>query len=417
MKDLIEEFARKHPELKVEQEEFTYVINEDGAEKTNVYCMVSGFPGNENVTLALREPDDFKSMEGFLAAEPQILKELVGCRIADSIHVLLSPVSRHLSPMYWRREELPPISIKSHYFGNTLMVTIAAQKDDAPFPFLIEHARQLRRRWRNPLVATITGLAKPTDAGIESDIRAVLNSLLFDIEYTYGVGWETASFDSLQFPRFRRRRRYHELPNEELAIVFKDYIPELLEYYHAGEKVDYLPFKYVCYFHVLEYFSDKSAYQVVSQAIRAMLLRPDFHESVETYVNRAIQLVKKESERNITDKIKVTRVLRQYTTPDEVQSYLEEVGLFEHFEKDCVMQCAKPLTLPALDFSSENSFYETLTRRIYSLRCSIVHSNPDFEDSKAIPFVPRADNLELLRMEIELLSEIARSVVVKSARN
>jgi hypothetical protein len=420
MDEKIAELKEQHPTFTIEKEERTYIISEDGKdgeEQTSIYYNVAGLPGNEDVTLALRETEDFDRFNQFLETSPTLLNELIGCSIGKETHVLLSPVSRRLSPMYSRRDGMPPIHIRSHYYGNSLEINIAPQNEDELFPFLISRARQIRRRWRSPIVAVIKGLDQPTEAGLEADVRSILSSMLFDVEFTYGLGFETVSFETIQYPRLRHRRRHPELPKETFNVVYKDYIPELLEYYHAGEKVDYLPFKYVCYFHVIEYFSDKSAYHVVSRAIRAMMLRPDFHESIDSYVNRSIQLIKKESERNITDKIKVNRVLRQFTSQEEIQAFLVDTNFEDYFSKECTMDCAKPLILPALDFSSENKLFDSLTRRIYSLRCAIVHSNPDFEDSKAIPFVPNPANLDLLRTEIELVSEIARGIIVKSARN
>lgn len=74
----------------------------------------------------------------------------------------------------------------------------------------------------------------------------------------------------------------------------------------------------------------------------------------------------------------------------------------------------KPLKLPKVDFNSDSNFFGNLTKRIYSVRCSIVHSNPDFDETKAIPFVPTTKNMEILRMEIELVLQISRTIIIGS---
>jgi len=417
MDELIERFKERHPQYEAKRVQATYGFGDEGRIETLVYYVVSGIEGNADLEIALRDDEDIARFEELLVDDLILFQDFVGCRMSGESYILLSPVSPRFSPYFRRREEMSPICIDMNYFGNSLTVRICSQSEDTPFLFLVEHARQLHRRFRSPFIALVGGLTRQTDAGLESDIRNILTSVLFDLEYTYGIGLETVSFDSLQLPRRRYKKNFPSLPVDSIPMVYKEYIPELLEYYHAGEKVDYLPFRYVCYFHVLEYFSDKSAYHVVSEEIRNMLLRPDFHQNVNSYVSRAIQIVKKESERNITDKIKLNRVLRQFVVADDVRSFLDEADLMAHFEHDCEMQCSKPLTLPALDWSSESQFYDSLTRRIYSLRCSIVHSNPDFEDSKSVPFVPTGDNLEALRCEILLISEISRVVIINSARN
>jgi hypothetical protein len=55
--------------------------------------------------------------------------------------------------------------------------------------------------------------------------------------------------------------------------------------------------------------------------------------------------------------------------------------------------------------------------RIYKLRCSIVHSNPDFDEKKAIPFVPSATNLQKLAHEITLIEEVAKMIITGTVNN
>lgn len=416
MDEHIATLRQTHQNLTVERVERA-IINETGNEETRIYCLVSGIPGNPDLEMGLLEIDDFERFYGLMAEAPSLFRETVGCKLGETFHVLLSPVSRRISPFSSRGREILPRIINTHYFGNAITVSLISEPDNSPFAFLIDHARQLRRRYRSPITAVIQGLNHPTAAGVESDVRSILSSVLFDLEFSYGHGFETVNFDSIQLPRRRTRRLYPQLPSDPIEMVYKAYIPELLEYYHAGEKVDYLPFRYVCYFHVLEYFSDKSAYHAVSAVIRNMMLRPDFHHKLDLYVGRAIQVVKKESERNITDKVKLNRVLKHFTTIEEVQQFLSESDLTGHFSQEVTLDCSKPLVLPAIDFASEASFYDTLTKRIYAVRCSIVHSNPEFDESKAVPFIASAANLDILRSEIDLIGDISRTVIVKSARN
>ena len=132
------------------------------------------------------------------------------------------------------------------------------------------------------------------------------------------------------------------------------------------------------------------------------------------YVGQAINFFKKENDRYTTDKIKIDRVLKYFISRQEIGEYLDEIDKREYFGTEIELECSKPLKLPKIRFESDSEFYQNLTKRIYSIRCSIVHSNPDFDDSKAIPFVPTPKNLEILRNEIELMHEIARTIIVES---
>ncbi len=100
---------------------------------------------------------------------------------------------------------------------------------------------------------------------------------------------------------------------------------------------------------------------------------------------------------------------------DEIRELLNDTQLEDHFENEVEFHSHKTLTLPAIKFDNENDFYLTLSKRIYSMRCSIVHSNPDFDENKAIPFTPTEENLHELRKEIALVKEIAKTVLAGSA--
>src|SRR5699024_9124286 len=125
----------------------------------------------------------------------------------------------------------------------------------------------------------------------------------------------------------RRRQRFSDIPKEKINLVFKKYIPELIQYFHLAEKVDYLPFKFICYYHIIEYFSDKSAYHLVSNEVKKLLLKPDFHINTDSYVNQAINLFKKENDKYTGDKVKIERVIKQFIDREDLKESLTQLEL------------------------------------------------------------------------------------------
>ena len=205
------------------------------------------------------------------------------------------------------------------------------------------------------------------------------------------------------------------MPEGKLDLVYKDYTPELLQYYRLARRTDYLPFRFLCYFHILEYFADRSAYKTVTDAVRRVICRHDFHVKAEKYIQDCVKILRKEADKHTNDKTKIKRVLTQFIAPQELKQTLEDLGLLEHFESECVIDSSKQLKLKALNFESDSQLLETLTSRIYSMRCSIVHSNPDFDETKAIPFVATPENLDKLRTETLIAGELARQIIAGSA--
>lgn len=403
-------------DFKVEVEERK--IKQYGTEEIKTIFLIKGFNGNNIAEFLIREKDELDRVRTFFDLKPYLFKDFVAIQIDGKIQVALTSISyREFRSM--DKDETDGndiISLSLNYFKNELEVSFKYALETDPISSYTQIIRGSLRMYsrRTPLILEINNYTKTTSDGIENDIRNILNSILFDIEYTYGYGFETISLESLTKRLFRRTNRYTELPNERLNLIYKKYIPELIEYFHIGEKVDYLPFKFICYYHIIEYFSDKSAYLVVSDYIKKIILKPDFHTKTSHYIGQAVNFFKKENDRYTSDKIKIERVISQFINREELKTYLETIGLKEHFEKDIELNCSKPLKLSKIDFGNDSNFFQSLTKRIYAIRCSIVHSNPDFDDTKAIPFTPTPANLDILRIEIELIFEIARTIIVES---
>lgn len=416
MEEIIERFTADHEGVVVTTKEHEYVILNDNSvkeTKTMVRYNIENVPGLEGFYLQLREENDFDSLARVLADKPQLFKDMLAVRFGNTIEVYLRPIG-YSSHKYRKREN--PVEVKINYKRNELDIQIQSKAPaDSHIGLLAGFMRGIRPPRRVSDILTITGLEQPTSEGIESDVRNIINSVLFDIECSYGLVFEHAEIDSLKHKRAFSTERHDILPTEEVNLLYKEYIPELIEYFHIAQKVDYLPFKYICYFHIVEYFMDKVAHEVVSRQLMELMSNPDFHIRSKEYISQAIIIFKKENEKYTTDKIKIGRVLREFTQKEPLLAHLDVFELSDHFQSDHQLHCSNVLNLSAIDTSNDNSFYDTLTKRIYSLRCSIVHSNPDFDASKAVPFVSSPQNIEFLRKEIALLQEISKRIIINSA--
>ncbi|MDO9041614.1 MAG: hypothetical protein Q7U64_04605 [Desulfocapsaceae bacterium] len=417
MEKFIQTFQEKHPGIQVEKEtSVEYVMNEEGEEEeleVTIYN-ITAIPNLGGLTLCLKGENDFKRLEKIIDSKPALFKDFLGGKVGGNVEVVISRVNRFQNPLLLQRFLLKPIKIAIGYKSKTLAVEIHLgflQKTETGF--LAAKMIGIRSQ-RNRAIAKISGLVAKNLVELESDTRLVLRSILFDIECSYGIVLETANLENLKAPINRSPVPRPRLPKDEITLLYKPYTPELIEYFHTGERVDYLPFKFICYFHIIEYFMDKSAHSVVAKKIKQIILSPDFHARSSEYVSDAIKVFKTETEKFMADKIKISRVFAEYLDKEKIQRFVEDNDLQGHCEKDHTLKCNKDLKVIALKFDSNNSFCETLTRRIYSIRCSIVHSNPDFDETKAVPFSPTPANIDFLRREIELIKEVARTIIVNS---
>jgi hypothetical protein len=409
----MEKFAKEYPKLEIEKKESKMEFD-DGEVFHYLIYIINKVKGVGEIELFIRDLEHLDNLKTILNTDFQLFDDFLGLRKNNDIEVYLNPINVPYPVLSNEEGEAKNIfDIKLNYLKNELDIKIQIDPENSFMPILAKQIRGFRAP-RRSVVLTISNLKKLSKEGLMSDVRSIINSVLFDIEYTYSISFETENIQSFIRKNTRRKKLKNDIPKQQISLIHKNYISELIEYYHIGEKVDFLPFKYICYYHIIEYFSDKSAYYVVSEKLKSLILKPDFHEQTNKYVAQAVNFFKKENDRYTSDKIKIDRVLRQFVDKDELKEYLTLNETIDHFEKDCVLECNKDLELPKIDFYQETNFYNSLTKRVYSLRCSIVHSNPDFDDTKAIPFVTSPKNMDNLRIEIDMIMEIARMIIIGS---
>ncbi len=416
MEEFASEFQAKHPKIQLEEELQTWADEDDEGnlhEKEVVTYNVTSIPGLDNLTLNLHSSDEFEKLDQLISSRPTLFTDFLGGRFGNDVEVVLTKITRAI---FRPKTANGSLTIELAYQGATVSVALApSRRERTQIGFIASNLVGVRAlQTSSSAIAVVKGLTSANAQVLEADTAKILRSVLFDFEYTYGFAFETTNLENLKNSQAYTRRRSPPLPTEPLRLLFKPYVPELIEYFHVAERVDYLPFKYICYFHVLEYFMDKSAYSVVSRKVKQLLLSPDFHLRSAEYISNAVNIIKLETERNTTDKIKIGRVIGEFAQCDAIQKHLVSIGVQDHFNKDHTLTCAKPLKLSAIKFDSDQSFVDSMAKRIYAMRCSIVHSNPDFDESKAVPFLPSPKNIEFLRVEIELIKELSRTIICNS---
>lgn len=408
----IKKLQDKFTFLKIEKiEEEDPFVEEGEVPEIDIYYIVSNFNGNKNISVTIATEERLKLLNNFLSYEPIILEEYLGVKHKDKYEIVLTTVGNRYMGHPNRKQSY---EILLNYFKNELVIKLESNVENLPSVDLNNILNRFgpgRRNW----ILTIENFKRNSPDGQNTDLRNILNSVLFDFEYSFNLAFEPIELNSLNRRIPRLKRPSLPIPSHPINFTYKRYIPELIQYYHLSEKVDYIPFKYLCYFHIVEYFSDKSAYVVVAEQVKHLLLKPDFHLKTDNYIDQAINIFKKENEKHLTDKIKLTRVLQQFVVMTEFHEYLDSIKLLDHFKKEQIFNCSKPLKIPAIDFTNEGTFFQSLTNRIYAIRCSIVHSNPDFDETKAVPFVHTSENVFRLNIEMALVYEVSRNIVVKSS--
>lgn len=372
--------------------------------------IISSKNSNNKPELIIRR-EHLEFYKDFNFEEFDLLDDFVGFIWRTDIYLQVTNVTRFKRGLPSEKN----IRIRMNYKNNNLDILFGNIEEDAQEFILMSSIRGGRYRSSRFTLIKISNFTNYDKSIFSEDIRCITDSILFDISSNFKIHYEPLSLEDYYVRPVGGMIRRYEIPDESIEFSYKDYLPELIGYYRNAEKVNYIPFRYLCYYSIIEYFLDKSAYFQVSKEIKKMLLKPDFHLKIDFYVNKAVKLVKKENQKHLTDKIKIKRVFNQYIEREELKEILDEINLLSYFSEDCIVKCNSDMKLIGINFDNDNAFYDNLTTRIYRLRCSIVHSNPDFDEDKAIPFLATNENLALVRREIVLIEMIAKIIILNSA--
>lgn len=394
--------------LKQEFPEYTIGIDPDDPFEETLY--ISGLKGEPSLTFVITDADDLKFFRAAKPSEIELLPDIAALSIGDAVYVFL----RLVGAKPFAKRSLPKqLTVQINHRGLPLLITIGRSPNDLRNFYNLARGNHL-------FSAKIEGLKEADVVRRVDSIKEVLDSVLFDVMYTYLASYEPVSTDSS--PTVKATRTAPTIPETPVVMTYKRYIPELLEYLRTALSVDVLPFKYLCLYNIIEYFLDKSAYSLLSQQVKKALLSPDFSARQDHYLSQLVTTFRKESMKHLTDKNKIARVLEQYLDADSLKENLasislpdEAISLADWVQQDTILKCRIDLVLKKVDFTSQSQFLASVAARIFSTRCSIVHSNPEFDEEKAIPFTSTKENLAVLAHELYFLREIAVTIISKTS--
>jgi hypothetical protein len=273
--DIIKEFQKKHTEIKVEEKIWVETIEDDVGNEHQLESTtyeLTAIPNLDGLTLELEKDSEFDRLDKILDSKPILFKDFLGGKVAGNVEVVLTKIYGNSHQFAWPPSK--PIQISISYKSEILEIQIYLRSlNKTEIGFLADNMVGVKFE-RNRAIAKIMGLSAKSPEELESDTKLILRSVLFDLECTYGEGFETTNLENLKTPANKHKQLSLKFPLEKINLTYKAYIIELIEYFHTGEKVEQLPFKFICYFHIIEYFMDKSAHSVVAKKIKQIIMSP-----------------------------------------------------------------------------------------------------------------------------------------------
>jgi hypothetical protein len=220
--------------------------------------------------------------------------------------------------------------------------------------------------------------------------------------------------------------------NEDInTIIYSDEVP--LEYFILAEKIEFVNFKYLEYYHVIEYyfmiFSKKKIAIIMSDLITNTFLKnkkldDDFlYDTYKNFMNP--HRVNNDDFKEHTQLLELFKSLNYDLTVDAINSsslsdvdfLLKDLNQVKN-TKIIVFNCfnsnkTKKKLLRSCTDEEKESFMIALAERIYKIRNYIVHTKKG-ELNSAV-FHPSHDNLKELNKDVLLIRELSRVILIKAA--
>lgn len=255
-------------------------------------------------------------------------------------------------------------------------------------------------------------------SGCNIDVDNIINSILMHLSFSKGI--------LLDKPERLLKDNDERVNIDDTFLVIKDNEPML--YFLIAEKSNYLHYKYLEYYHVLEYYFlehkvnalDNMIKELISERLTGIALE----ESYYTKLNNIYKHFEDKEKRKMSSEIeelqyvinkelgykKIKYILSQYfndikflsksifnedETKIDLGSILKNKG---NFNSDNIKEERE------LDLNITTAFCNSLSKRIYKIRNSIVHTKK-YESN--ILFTPTNEKVNTLKEDLKLIRFIS----------
>lgn len=259
-----------------------------------------------------------------------------------------------------------------------------------------------------PVTLSVHGLPVASAVSAERLLEAVADSLLFESELAFGTSVTLARLEPREVASVRttRQRRDHHL-----QFPTNSYPHEPVMLFKAGvDRLAPATIRYWALYQVLEYFFPKYATEEVRRRLGRMLRDPRFDVHSDEDLAQAANLLMGSGRAQLGRELEqLTSTVQSIVDEDELRDFIVEAGLVE-----TVADRRSEASSEVIALGPGDDVRKSASRRIYDIRCRIVHSKSDGRDSGG-GLIPGSHHDDLIRAELPLIYFLAERALIASA--
>lgn len=270
----------------------------------------------------------------------------------------------------------------------------------------------LLRNHRRTHAVKISGVTFTRHDEVLQLLTKLTDSYFFSLSLDSGIALSLRKSRrrSVRYPRTGRRA-----PRELRANFPRhEYDKDPLSLYWYAMSASGMPLlEFLALYQVLEYYFPTFSKREAGRQIQSIIKDPTFRSDRETDVGRLLAVVSSSARGSIgNERQQLKATLKECVIEDELFEYLTEVDERSEFFSRVQKELTKHKILLGKPLNADIGAWADA---IYDIRCKIVHSKMEQDDSEAGRLLPFSYESELLEPYIDLMKWIAQKVLITSS--
>lgn len=238
-------------------------------------------------------------------------------------------------------------------------------------------------------------------------LEKLSTAIFFEIDLKFGrlLGLQPSA-------QVRARRAYvtqggrdpNELPEPRNLYTY-----QAARLYLIGRQQDILVAKYLAYYQAIEYFFPMIVESETITAVDIVLADPRFQRKDGSQAREVVAAVRRTKEETQTEEKQLRAAIKAAVSSEELRSFLSSPFRVEYFtaKQQALAGVQKLLLNPEAP-----DLIEHVARRVYTLRCRIVHSKSGLSIDVPGPLWPGTEESNSMWYDVELIEFLAQKVLI-----
>jgi hypothetical protein len=237
------------------------------------------------------------------------------------------------------------------------------------------------------------------------------NNIFFQLETRFSYSYTLARGKPIASNNYLIRRN-QEPDNLELTFPKIEFEHGPISLYWYGKSAAQMPLlRYLAYYQIAEYSFPRFSKHVAHVKIQDLLKDPNFRADRDSDIEKIFKTLKLTNNGRLgNEKSQFQAVLQECLHPKEIIEFVSK----NDARKSQLCEGKDKLSQFKIPIKSEDNIISSTANRLYEIRCKIVHTKNDIDDTKLDAILPYSVDADKLEHDIALMKFIAEKVIVKT---